>query len=157
MRAFRVALVAAALAAAAIAPTAGARAAEVTINTVVPISFVVDACGEPVLVQGALHVLIHITQDAAGGSIFKVHFQPMGITGVGLTTGTQFQGTGVTQETDTNNGPGGQLEGTFVNNFRIISHGTTPNFDVHENGHFTVNDKGELTVVHDNASVECRG
>src|SRR2546421_8861545 len=119
--------------------TASAQASEFTDNEFVPFSFITLGCGEFIFVSGTLHVLTHVTIDSAGGIAIKVHFQPQGATGVGLTTGATYHATGVTQQTITDNGPGPQFEFTFVNNFRMISSGTTPNFDVHQTIHVTVN------------------
>jgi hypothetical protein len=136
--------------------TASAQASEFTDNQFVPFTLFAAGCGDFITVTGTLHILTHVTIDAAGGIAIKVHFQPQGATGVG-TSGATYQATGVTQEEFTSNGPGPQLEDTFINNFRMISHGTAPNFDIHENFHITVNNNGEVTVIMDNFSVECRG
>ena len=136
---------------------ASAEASTTTINEVVPFSSVFDdpCTGEPVTLTGNLHVLIHITQNAAGGFEAKEHFQPQGVTGVGA-SGTEYQGTGVTQdETSTNSE--GQFESTFINNFRIISHGSSANFTVHDTVHVTFNANGDLTATVANGSVECQG
>jgi hypothetical protein len=137
--------------------TASAQASEFTDNQFVPFTLTTFGCGDVIVLSGTLHVLTHVTIDAAGGIAVKVHFQPQGATGVGLTTGATYHGTGVTQQTFTDNGPGPQLEFTFINNFRMISSGTTPNFDVHQTIHITVNENGEVTAVVDNTSIECRG
>src|SRR5438132_8728108 len=135
----------AALTAAALTASAFGNATTTTINTVVPFSSVFpNPCTrEDVTLTGNLHVLIHITENAAGGFEAKEHFQPQGITGIGA-SGTEYQGTGVTQdETSTNSE--GQFESTFINNFRIISHGSSANFTVHDTVHVTFNANGELT------------
>jgi hypothetical protein len=142
----------------AVAPRrASAQASEFTDNQFVPFSLLAVGCGDVISVTGTLHVLTHVTIDAAGGIAIKVHFQPQGATGVGLISNEAYQATGVTQQTITDNGPGPQFELTFINNFRMISNGPTPNFDVHQTIHVTVNNNGEVTAVVDNESVECRG
>jgi hypothetical protein len=62
----------------------------------------------------------------------------------------------VTQD-ETASNPGPQFETTFINNFRIISHGPSPNFVVHDTLHLTFNDNGELTAEVVNSSVDCQG
>jgi hypothetical protein len=110
-----------------------------------------------VLISGTLHVLIHQTISDAGHLQFKFHFQPQGVSGVGLTTGDTYRATGVTQQTQTVDlTDGAPQEFTYINNFRIIGPGRDNNYLVHQTFHITVNANGELTSVVDNFSVECR-
>jgi hypothetical protein len=127
------------------------------VNDVVPFFAVFpDPCtGELVTLTGNLHVLVHVTENAGGGTEMKAHFQPQGITGVGE-SGTMYQGTGVTQ-TMTENSAGPQVSSTLINNFRIISHGPSDNFTVHLTVHVTVNGNGELTAEVVDTRTECAG
>ena len=109
--------------------------------------------GELVDFSGTLHVLVHSTLDGSGGFHAKTHFQPQGVTGVGLTTGDIYQGTGGTQNQF--NGSVGE-ESTFVDNFRLIGHGPDNNLLLHEMLHATVNANGVATASVSNFSVECR-
>jgi hypothetical protein len=137
--------------------SASAEATQFTVNEFVPFSLTAEGCGDVIDVAGTLHVLIHFTFSDAGGATIKAHFQPQGAMGVGRVSGATYQATGVTQSTDTDSGPGPQFEFTFVNNFKIVSHGTTANYMVHDTVHVTVNNNGEVTTVVENSSVECRG
>ena len=115
--------------------------------------------GGPQLVElsGELHDLFHVTISSSGRLSLKVHDQPQGVSGVGLTTGVKYQATGVTQEmTHQNQVTGFPFNETFVNNFRLIGQGPGNNFLIHDNLHVTVNADGTLTSYHDNFSVECR-
>ena len=130
--------------------------AAVQTNVSVPVSITVDipCAGETVELNGNLHILFLLTADAAGGLLLKAHFQPQGISGFGLTTGVKYQATGETQEeTHLKVLP---FEDTFVNNFKIIGQGPGNNLLIHENFHITVNGRGIVTVLHDNASVNCK-
>jgi hypothetical protein len=109
--------------------------------------------GEDVHLTGEIHSLFHITIDNQGGVHVKTHSNPQGVRGVGLTTGDKYQGTGVTQ--DHFNGKVGQTF-TFINNFRIIGQGPNNNVLLHQNVHFTVSAKGDVTASVDNFSAECR-
>jgi hypothetical protein len=109
--------------------------------------------GELVVLEGDLHLLLTITENANHLSI-KTHAQPQGISGTGLTTGDKYQGTGVTQDHFTT-GLGAQTF-TFVNNFRIIGQGPGNNFLVHQTFHVTINANGEVTATVDNFSAECK-
>jgi hypothetical protein len=139
------------------AGTASAQAESFTVNEFIPIELTDAGCGDVIEITGTLHVLLHVTFTPTGGVTVKQHFQPQGATGVGLISGATYQAVGETQETDTDNGPGPQFEFTFVNNFKMISHGTTPNYLVHDTVHVTVNNNGEVTAEVVNSSVECRG
>src|SRR5215472_11354553 len=73
----------------------------------------VEGDGEVVELTGQLHDLFHITSDGRGRFHLKFHDNPQGLTGVGLTTGEQYQGTGVTEgESSFKIG----FQSTFINN-----------------------------------------
>ena len=138
-------------------------ATALTTSTRFPVSliFFVPCVGSggPQLVElsGELHDLFHVTISNSGRLTLKVHDQPQGVSGVGLTTGTKYHATGVTQEmTHQNLVTGFPFNDTFVNNFRLIGQGPWNNFMVHENLHVTINADGTLTSFHDNFSVDCR-
>ena len=131
--------------------------AEVQVNDSTEISMLVGVpcAGETVLLTGPLHTLVTYTinDNKVSG---KSHSQPQGISGVGSVSGAKYQGTGVTQSRFEGSLQNGQYNYTFVNNFRIIGQGTGNNLLVHMTTHITVNANGEVTVVHDNASAECK-
>jgi hypothetical protein len=114
---------------------------------------VIPSTGDVVHVSGPLHIVVDETVDSAGGIHFKEHFQPQGVSGVDLTTGAQYQATGVTQEQEiiTANGAANL---TFVNNFRLIGQGPNNNYTVHENTHITINANGDVTALIDNIKVD---
>jgi hypothetical protein len=136
-----------------------AKAESFTASVKIPIDIVVfvpcanGGAGENVALSGTLHDLFHITLDGNGGFHSKFHVNPQGVSGIGETTGTKYQGTGVTQGTF--NGQVG-FETSFVNNFRIIGQGPGNNFLVHENFHVTINANGTVTAFVDNFRVECK-
>ncbi|HVG07523.1 MAG TPA: hypothetical protein VNM67_07440 [Thermoanaerobaculia bacterium] len=135
--------------------------AEVVVNDSTEIALVAfvpcanGGAGELVELTGPLHTLISFTINGNNVSGLS-HFQPQGISGVGLTTGDTYHATGVTTDHFKGSFNNGQFNETYVNNFRIIGQGPGNNFLVHENFHFTINANGELTAVHDNFSIECR-
>ena len=138
-----------------------AQAIAITTNDFVPfaqVTFVPCAnggAGELVLISGTLHIQQHITINDNRVSL-KIHFQPQGASGVGLTTGDTYRATGETQEHDSLPLTGGAAEFTFVNNFKIIGQGPDNNLLVHQTVHVTVNANGDVTTIVDNASVECQ-
>jgi hypothetical protein len=135
--------------------------AEIQANESIDISLVVfvpcanGGAGELVFLEGPLHVSISYTINGNNVSI-KSHSQPQGISGVGQTTGDTYHATGVTHDNFKGSFNNGQLNETFVNNFRIIGQGPDNNFTVHENFHLTINANGDLTSFHDNFSADCK-
>ncbi len=111
--------------------------------------------GEIVRLLGNLHVGIQFVANN-NHITFRVHFQPQGVSGVGILTGDAYQGTGVTKDTLTTQNDGGPFEETFVNNFRIIGQGPGNNLVVHETLHVTFNNNGFLTALQDNYSIDCK-
>lgn len=109
--------------------------------------------GELVDLSGTLHLLMHTTVDGRGGFHARLLIHPRGVTGVGLTTGDIYQGTGGTQTQF--NGNVGE-ENTFVDNFRLIGGGPDNNLLMHQTVHATVNANGEVTATVSNISVQCR-
>jgi hypothetical protein len=109
--------------------------------------------GELVDLSGTLHLVMHTTVDGRGGFHSRLLVHPQGVTGVGLTTGDRYQGTGGTQ-TQLNGTVG--KENTFVDNFRLIGHGPGNNLLLHQTVHMTVNASGEVTANLSNISLDCR-
>lgn len=109
--------------------------------------------GEDVYLSGDLHIVSHITRDP-GGYHLDEHYQPKGITGVGMTSGDRYRATGITRSSE--NFRFLPYSFTLVNNFRIIGQGTGNNFLLHETFHLTVNGNGGLTADADNYSVDCK-
>jgi hypothetical protein len=156
-----VSLVLALTLASSLAVAVSAQATVITVNDQIPFAQLVfvpcanGGAGELVLISGTLHVLQHITINDNRASI-KIHFQPQGASGVGLTTGDTYHATGVTQEHDSVPITNGAFEFTFVNNFKIIGPGPDNNLLVHQNVHVTIDANGNVTTIVDNTSVECR-
>jgi hypothetical protein len=111
--------------------------------------------GEVVDLTGSLHSLVSFTENANNVSGY-FHFQPQGVGGTGETTGAQYNGTGVTQQSFSTSLQNGQANLTYVNNFRIIGQGPGNNFLLHETLHITFNADGTVTVFHDNFSFDCK-
>jgi hypothetical protein len=115
-----------------------------------------DGNGEVVHLTGELHVLLQATVDANGGLHITSHDQPMGVSGVGLTTGAAYRGTGVTRDHTTSLNGGAPYLYTYVNNFRIVGQGRGNNFLVHQTVHITINANDEVTAQFDHSSAECK-
>ena len=131
-----------------------ARAESYTFVETFPINFVTEGCEELIELSGQIHSVSHITFDNSGGFHLVTQTNPQGVTGVGLVTGSHYQGTGV--ERFNINGQVGE-ETTAVLSFKLIGRGPTDNYLVQQTFHITVNANGEVTAVADNSFVKCQG
>jgi hypothetical protein len=73
-------------------------ASAATIAQSFPIDVIVPAgtCAEAIHISGTLLGVSTTTVNSGGGFVFSFQSNPQGVTGVGLTTGAVYQGTGVT-------------------------------------------------------------
>jgi hypothetical protein len=142
----------------ALLPVMSVQAAAGTVTTIetIPFSTIVEGCGEPIALNGAIQVVFHVTLTPSGGLLVQEIFHPQGLTGIGLLSGATYHAVGETRDTTTISGTGGSTF-TFVNNFKIIGEGQATNYLVHETFHVTINASGEVTAFVDNFSVDCRG
>jgi hypothetical protein len=111
--------------------------------------------GETVELTGIVHDQVRVTINGHKIGI-KTHDNPQGVTGVGLTSGDKYQGTGVTQDIINTTFTGFPYIETFTNNFRIIGQGHVGSYLLHENFHVTVLANGTVAVVVDNLSLVCK-
>jgi hypothetical protein len=110
--------------------------------------------GDPVHLTGPLLVTVTATTSPAGGQSFAIHFQPQGVAGVDLVTGTLFRGTGVTSDVFVTTPPGGIIE-TYVNRFQIQATRGAQSYIVTNLFHVTAAPDGTLRVVVDTFSSSC--
>lgn len=146
----------------AVAVTAGVAAAGVVsndVNQTVPFIVFVPCAngGAGELVSGTIDYHTIVTSTINGNNVSgKFHTNPQGSDIVGAVTGDVYNAVGVTQENFKGSLQNGQFTQTFVNNFRIIGQGQASNYLVHQNTHVTINANGDVTVTHDNTSVDCK-
>jgi hypothetical protein len=107
--------------------------------------------GEYVQLSGPLHIVFVTTLGGKGGFQSNYEFQPKGVSGLGLSTGTRYQGAGTTQGTF--RGTVGSTS-SFVDSFKVAGKGGS--FLVRANVHVSVSAKGGLIVSVDNFSVTCK-
>lgn len=110
--------------------------------------------GDPLHVSGPLLAVFSETATPSGGEVVAFHFQPQGVTGVDLVTGTVFHATGLTRDLIVNSPPGGSTE-TFVNRFHLQATGGAESFIISELFHITIAPDGTVTVVFDNFTSTC--
>jgi hypothetical protein len=115
--------------------------------------------GELIELSGNVHVVSRTVFDEETGSQhFVWHVNWQGVTGVGLTTGSEYR------VIDTYNNPHNQEKvpcsagsDTAVESFRLISQGNSaPDLQVHALFHITENAGDEATAEIQNIRVECR-
>jgi hypothetical protein len=110
--------------------------------------------GDPIHVSGTLLAVFSETTTPSGAEVLAFHFQPQGVTGVDLVTGTVFHATGLTRDLIVNSPPGGSTE-TFVNRFHIQATGGAQSYIISELFHVTVTPDGTVKVFFDNFSSTC--
>ncbi len=110
--------------------------------------------GDPIHLSGPLLAVISETATPSGGEVLAFHFQPQGVTGVDLVTGTVFHATGLTRDLIVNSPSGGSTE-TFVNRFHVQATGGAQSYIISELFHVTVTPAGTVTVFFDNFSSTC--
>lgn len=112
----------------------------------------IPCAGEWVHFEGTLHVMTHVITNEEGTRI-NTHYNPKGITGVGLTNGVTYHAVGITK----NNILYSDEKNTYnyVNNFKIISEGSAENYKIHVNSMLVI-ENGTVTSYHENYKVTCK-
>ena len=140
-------------------PSFSLAATQMNNKTVIHMQFFVPCAaggaGENVDLSGPLHTMITYTINRRHVS-GAFHVQPQGMHGIGETTGTKYEGTGVSEQTFTGSFRNEQNTNSFVNNFRFIGQGPGNNFVMHETLHINISADGDVTVNHDNFSFACK-
>ena len=122
----------------------------------IPFDFVLapeEACGEAIHLNGTLLAQFRTTESSGGNIQVGFHFNPQGVTGVGLTSGATYHATGVTLGTTTIRAGG--ISDTFVNSFKIIGEGSAQNFLETDVFHLTMNANGVVTATVDRSTIRC--
>ena len=133
-------------------PTA-AQAGTITART--PFQADVTACNsDTIRLSGQLLNVFTATANSAGGFVFASHFQPQGIEGVDMQTGTKYLGTGLTRDL-TVLSPSGTTTLTLLNRFHIQATAGADSLDLSQTVHITFLADGTVTAFVDNFSVSC--
>ncbi len=143
-----------------ISPLAHADAQVQVINTTVSVTGQTEAvpcanggAGENVILSGNLHWLLRTIVTANGSVHISYYSQSEGVTGLGQTTGDEYQAVGVTQQELTGT-VGGVI--TTLNNVRFIGQGNGVNFLIEEISQIVVNANGTITANVYIDNVDCR-
>ena len=109
--------------------------------------------GEEVALTGSLKTIEHIVYNDHGFT-FNYHVVTQGITGVGLSTGENFQASGGIKGTITGEfGEEGKYSGVFIQQLRIIGQNTV--FKVTYKTKITVTPDGKITTSIEDETVNC--
>ena len=119
-----------------------------------PFNVITGGCTEDIQLSGTLLVVTSETQSPSGGLVTRYHFQPQGISGIGLTSGDMYRGTGTTLDVTVQN-PAGGSEFTYVDRVRLVGTHGEPTFSVSVTEHVTVTPAGDITASVNNASTTC--
>ncbi len=111
--------------------------------------------GDIIPFTGNMHVVVAATEDASGGFHFDLESNVSGVTGVGVPSGTTYQGVGGFW-TEFNGEPPFPFEATLTDVFGLISAGSSPNFVFAITLHITVNADGTITAQVTRISITCR-
>jgi hypothetical protein len=110
--------------------------------------------GDLLHLSGPLLATTSTTSTPSGGLIVAFHFQPQGVSGTDLSTGTVFHATGLTRDLIVTSPAGGSNE-TFVNQFHIQATGGAQSYIIRELFHITVTPDGTVRAFFDNFSATC--
>src|SRR3989441_10684928 len=105
---------------------------------------------EDVNVSGNVHMTIGVTIDGNGGSHLRIHINNQDVSGIGVDTGSRYQ---IPTTLDSSAYFGSATTMTLTVNTRVVAQGSTPNFNMRELVHVTMDANGVTTASIDNASI----
>jgi hypothetical protein len=108
-----------------------------------------DCTDEQVQLSGTIHL---VSQTQRDGSIVG-HFNYQGVSGVGLTSGTEYRGSTVDNLRLSEPFPS---DINSVSSFHLIGRGTEENLLVNVLFHITVDANGNVTASIDEVDIQCR-
>jgi hypothetical protein len=126
-----------------------------TTNIVVPFpSPTMNPCnGEQVNVSGNIHLTAGVSTDASGGLHFRSHVNNQDVSGIGELTGSRYQ---IPTTSNTSAYLGSARTMALTVNGRFVAQGSTPNFDVRQMFHITIDSNGVTTVSNSDFQTDCK-
>jgi hypothetical protein len=137
-----------------------AGAVPVVTNQVVPFSRSIQVpcanggAGENVVFSGEGHEVIVQVPNEAGGTTSIVHYNLMGITGVGETTRTRYHMQGASQALETSQAVGADTL-SFTYNLRLVAAGPGNDLSTHVLMQFRIKPDGTTVVLMDITEITC--
>jgi hypothetical protein len=131
-----------------------AQATSTTTNTEMPFTATLTDCnGQPVVISGTMHMVMHFTTDSGGGTHAHIHTNYQDVSG---TSGT-ITYRAVSSNHHSFNSNGAQSEFTTIEDVKLISQGPTDNLTIRVTMHTTINANGQVTASFTNFEVTCNG
>ena len=126
-----------------------------TTNIVLPFpSPTTNPCnGEQVNVSGSIHLTTGVSTDGSGGLHFRSHINNQGVSGIGELTGSRYQ---IPTTSNTSAYLGSARTMALTVNGRFVAQGSTPNFNVHQMFHITIDSNGVTTVSNSDFRTDCK-
>jgi hypothetical protein len=139
-------------------PAARAQATTITTNETIAFSDSrINPCnGDIVAFSGNIHLVNHVTTDAAGGTHVETHVNYSNVEGLGSPSGATYRVV-TTRNTSYNDSATPQSEMTVIQVINLIGQGSVPNFRLFMTFHITVNANGQTTSTVSNVSTQCSG
>jgi len=138
-------------------PASAGSASHFMVNQQIPFAgfqVFVPCTGDTItFTRGSLHDMFSLTVNGSHFSL-TTHDQPDGLMGTD-TSGRNYEGVGITRETDTGSFVNGQAVSTLVNNFYMVGKAGAPSFRTHETFHVTFTPSGDIAASHDSLRVTC--
>jgi hypothetical protein len=110
--------------------------------------------GDLIHLSGPVLAVFTFNETPSGEILEASHFNPQGVTGVDLVTGTVFHATGVTRDLSVGSPDGASTE-TILNEFHVQSTDGAESFIVRQLIHVTFTANGTVTASFDEISVTC--
>ncbi len=127
-----------------------------SISQQIPINRVVTvACAERrIRLTGEFQALFKVSRDENGNLFVEADFNSEGVSGLGLTSGNQYEATGPSHF---NSSGSSRLEFTYVSNFVFVRPASTDHLMAHVTFRIIVTGDAQVAVTIRNVSIDCGG
>ena len=114
--------------------------------------------GELVTFDGAIHSMYSLKRDAMGRTVLRQHSNPQGLRGIGWQSGLQYVAIGTMRSREWYLPDGSWLpqDFAFSDRWRYVAQGDAADFDRVLHLRFTLNEAGEMVIVRERDTIECR-
>ena len=113
-----------------------------------------DTDGELIDIEGQLYERITLLVDGAGGYHYSENTMPVGLRGVGLTSGEEFRIRESEQLISNHRLAGGS--GMYRQELTLVGESTHRRFKLVSNGHYLIAADGTIKLSRDRLVIECR-
>ena len=130
-------------------------------NVIIPFARVIfnpcacDGVGEFIEFTGSIHKMLYIKIDNNGIWHWKFHNHPIGVKGIGLTTGDIYNVNGGMSSITKTTPDMLPINMNYIDKTKIIGPGPDNNYSMYIHEHMTMNANGEITVEFSDIRIEC--